>query len=96
MTLWASVRAISEGVAQMAATVQELAQELDQILTRAEAANVLTADLKAQIAVLQAQVGSGIGVTQADLDALDVKADAILVAQGVVPVVPVVPPLDQV
>lgn len=67
---------------QIMATLQEVQGELVAIKAGVDASNALVVDLKAQIAALQNQVGP---VTQAQLDALDEAADAILAAQGAAP-----------
>lgn len=78
----------------MAHTYQELSDEMDSIMAGVQLSKTLTIDLKAQIVILQSQQGP---VSQAQLDALDAKADAILAAQQVAPVTPPTdPPIDEV
>lgn len=63
------------------ATLQEVLDELDAIKAGVLASNTLALELKAQVATLQDQVAHGGVVSQADLDLIDAKADAILDAQ---------------
>lgn len=64
------------------ATQQELSDELDQIKTAVDIVKAASVDQIAQIAALTAQLAAGTPVTQDQLDALDAKADSILVALG--------------
>lgn len=63
------------------ANLQEVLDELDAIKAGVLASNTLAVELKAQIKALQEQVANGGVVSQADLDLIDAKADAILDAQ---------------
>lgn len=74
-TLLDSIHA--QGVTLMAA-FQELSDELDAIKTAVDAVKVTGQEQKDLIALLQAQIAEGTPVSQAQLDALDAKADAIL------------------
>lgn len=64
--------------ASLMATQQELSDELDAIQTAVNTVKDLVRSQIDQIAALQAQIAAGTPVTQEQLDALDVKADAIL------------------
>lgn len=70
---------------QIMATLQEVQGELVSIKAGVDTSNALAAQQVAMIADLKAQLAAGSPVTQADLDDLDAKADAILAAQGAAP-----------
>lgn len=67
---------------QILASLQELKDELATIKAGVDASNTAAADLKAQIQALKDQLANAGVVSQADLDALDAQADAIIAAQG--------------
>ena len=72
----------------MAATFQEVKDELATIKANIAASLTLAQQQVAQIAALQAQIAAGSPVTQAQLNELDATADEIIVLQGGTPPVP--------
>jgi len=71
----------AQGVKLMA-NVKELSDELDAIKTAVDAVKATVDAQIVEIAALKDQIAAGTPVTQEQLDALDAKADSILVSLG--------------